>query len=65
MMKAKTLKPTANLENTYVTFHGYDGKDYVAFVVRVRKGVAIINYRVPGHTAPVQAYISDASRFTL
>ncbi len=61
-MTNKSRKPSTHLTDTWVMFSGYDGIEYHAYVMRVKNGVAVINYRVPGHTAVVQAFISDASR---
>ncbi len=55
-------KPSTSLSDSWVMFRGYDGVEYHAYVQDVRKGVARITYRVPGHVAPIMAYIDDATR---
>mgnify|MGYP001577132370 CR=1 FL=1 len=42
-------------QGKWATFHGFDGNAYAAQIVRVYKGVAIIQYRVKGELC--QAYV--------
>ena len=61
------MKISKKLEHTQVAFHGYDDKLYLAFVARVRKGIAQLNYYayVGGlNRQQVTAYIEDGSRIT-
>lgn len=53
-----------NLQGKLVKFHGYDGKDYVAFVEHVQNGYAKLRYQAVIHfeRTYVHAYINDASR---
>ncbi len=62
--KTSTRIPTT-LAGSYVTFHGYDGRDYSAFCDRVSRGVAVITYPVFDASIKgrmVVAYVSDPSR---
>lgn len=63
MMAAKRI-PKA-LTGSAVIFHGFDGRDYAARVESVRKGVAVITYRVPAFEARIKTYISDPARLTV
>lgn len=59
---------TTNLTGKYVTFHGYDGRDYSAFVAKVSRGVATITYAVFHSSINgqiVTAYISDSARLAV
>jgi hypothetical protein len=59
------MKPNASLAGKFVTFHGFDGRDYSAYVSRVSRGVAIITYAVFHRSINgemVTAYVQDASR---
>lgn len=62
------MKITRALTGQYVTFHGYDGRDYRAHVDRVNRRIATISYPRSylggsgGET--VVAYISDPARLT-
>ena len=61
-MKAATKRVRATLAGSAVIFLGYDGNRYAAYVEAVRKGVAVISYRVAGFDSRVTAYISDPDR---
>lgn len=61
------MKINKAIEHTQVAFHGYDGKMYLAFVARVRKGIAQLNYYayVGGlNRQQITAYIEDATRIS-
>src|SRR5262245_31281155 len=64
---APKVKINSSLRGRLVVFHGYDGKDYTAYVLEVRKGIATIEYKANFGTRidRVRTYISDASRFSL
>jgi len=54
-----------SFEGCRVAFHGYDGNTYPATVLRVRRGIATLRYKVFSHSIKgldVTAYIADASR---
>jgi ATP-dependent 26S proteasome regulatory subunit len=49
----------------YVIFHGYDGRDYSAYVAKVARGVATVTYAVFHRSLNgemVTAYVSDPAR---
>lgn len=45
-----------------VTFHGYDGRDYLARILRVYRGIVTIQYEVSG--AVITTYISNLGRLS-
>lgn len=61
-MGSKSMTVRTSLRGKDVLFLGYDGKHYLARVMKVKHGVATLRYDAPGHAEPVTAYVSDAAR---